>query len=523
LTQERKLTTMRARAKPKRVELTDLNQIYVPHAMQELFHRCRSKGRLFYGANQSGKTRAGTNEALWWATGRHPYLRVPVPSFGWIISEDFSQSRAAITGLGGDEKFAEFTLWLRNYPGVVKKIDKQTKTVVFNNGSVIEFKSCDSGWEKFQGAKLNWAWFDEVPDESVFEEVTEMRLLSRKGSWWMTATAVLGEACWTNASIWERRGDPVGVVANKAGNPAMYFNKDLDRTLINPSIYDNLNPFSGASNINEDELRKRENSLGKASRAIRLDGMPSRREGLVFGDVWSPSEHLVHPFPIPSHWLIVYAIDFGFSTGHPFVAEFMAIAPDGKKYLFDEFSATGMDAGQCSVPVKEKVAGKEVYDILRDPKGGDRAVTLEMHGIYGRPWSDDPMARYEKIHEELSRRDANGKPMFYVFAGKCPRFVWEMGKFAWPKQGKGSLPSAKPRLINNDACDCTGGMLLENYSLPDEIEAQRPLGKDEYWEWREAQNRKKLIDDLVKNAKEFDGNVLRSIEIAEMEEMSCFF
>src|SRR6478752_2652009 len=63
---------------------------YIPHSKQSAFHKSDAKGRLYIGGNRSGKSVGGVVEDLWWATGRHPYLKTPeLPVHGRIIGVDF--------------------------------------------------------------------------------------------------------------------------------------------------------------------------------------------------------------------------------------------------------------------------------------------------------------------------------------------------------------------------------------------------------------------------------------------------
>lgn len=60
------------------------------------------------------------------------------------------------------------------------------------NGSQISFKSCDSGWEKFQGAGIDWIWFDEEPPEPIYKECLLRILASQMGWIWGTMTPLKG-------------------------------------------------------------------------------------------------------------------------------------------------------------------------------------------------------------------------------------------------------------------------------------------------------------------------------------------
>src|ERR1044072_3460854 len=46
------------------------------------FHKATHRIRFFFGSNRSGKTTGGAVEAIWRATGTHPFQSCPVPSKG---------------------------------------------------------------------------------------------------------------------------------------------------------------------------------------------------------------------------------------------------------------------------------------------------------------------------------------------------------------------------------------------------------------------------------------------------------
>ncbi len=62
---------------------------------------------------------------------------------------------------------------------------------VFGGTSKVAFKSCDQGREKFQGASLDFVWFDEEPPKDVYDEC-RMRVIDRVGDIWGTMTPLKG-------------------------------------------------------------------------------------------------------------------------------------------------------------------------------------------------------------------------------------------------------------------------------------------------------------------------------------------
>lgn len=62
---------------------------------------------------------------------------------------------------------------------------------VFGGLSRLGFKSCEASREKFQGADLDFVWFDEEPPLDIYEEC-RMRLLDRAGECFATMTPLKG-------------------------------------------------------------------------------------------------------------------------------------------------------------------------------------------------------------------------------------------------------------------------------------------------------------------------------------------
>ena len=95
---------------------------------------------------------------------------------------------------------------------------------MFGGVSVIGFKSCDQGREKFQGASLDFVWFDEEPPQDIYEEC-RMRVLDRAGDIFGTMTPLKGVTFLYDEIYLNARGDPQVwyVFMEWADNP--YLNK----------------------------------------------------------------------------------------------------------------------------------------------------------------------------------------------------------------------------------------------------------------------------------------------------------
>ena len=166
------------------------------HRKQLAFHKCLKKNRWVFGGNRTGKTECGAAECVYMARGVHPYRKNKKDVFGWVVSlsaqvqRDVAQKKilsyvrrdwiADVIMLSGKKDSPEY--------GVIDQLKIKN---VFGGVSVIGFKSCDQGREKFQGSSLDFVWFDEEPPQDIYEEC-RMRVLDKGGDIFGTMTPLKG-------------------------------------------------------------------------------------------------------------------------------------------------------------------------------------------------------------------------------------------------------------------------------------------------------------------------------------------
>lgn len=176
--------------------LSRYNTGEVIHQKQVEFHKCKKKNRWVFGGNRSGKTECGAVESVYMARGVHPYRENKDNVFGWVVSlsqqvqRDVAQAKILnylnpswiedVTMLSGKKDSLKY--------GVIDQIRIKN---VFGGTSVIGFKSCDQGREKFQGSSLDFVWFDEEPPKDIYDEC-RMRVLDKKGDIFGTMTPLKG-------------------------------------------------------------------------------------------------------------------------------------------------------------------------------------------------------------------------------------------------------------------------------------------------------------------------------------------
>jgi phage terminase large subunit-like protein len=140
-------------------------EFYEPYPKQVEFHKSTAPYRLFAGGNRTGKTYSEAAECVWYALGTHPYKRIETPNEGWVVSKDYNVQKESIQKciLELLPKSA-----IKGEPSHVKSgiID----TIYLKNGSIITFKSVDSGTSRFAGAAKRWISFDEEPPKEIWNE-----------------------------------------------------------------------------------------------------------------------------------------------------------------------------------------------------------------------------------------------------------------------------------------------------------------------------------------------------------------
>lgn len=178
--------------------------------------------RIALGGNRIGKSDEGAYEAWLAITGRHPYREFPAEGKGWIaaINYDFAKT----INKPKFEKFMPNHYRVRSSP--FHQQDKTWRIRGEGRYWEVKLKTMDAGPRAFEGDDVDWIWFDEEPPEDVFNSAM-MRLIDRKGIWFMTATPALGTA-WlkqksedpkiftTSGSMWDNPYLPEEWIADKA-------------------------------------------------------------------------------------------------------------------------------------------------------------------------------------------------------------------------------------------------------------------------------------------------------------------
>ncbi len=395
------------------------------HEKQLAFHRCRKRNRWVFGGNRSGKTECGAAETVWLARGNHPYQENKPDVFGWVVSlsmqvqRDVAQKKilhylrpdqiADIVMSSGRKDRPEY--------GIVDQIIVKN---VFGGTSVIGFKSCDQGREKFQGSSLDFVWFDEEPPRDIYEECL-MRVLDREGKIFGTMTPLKGLTF-----LYEE----------------IYLNRKRDPEVWYEFMEWGDNPF-----LSEKEIAHLENTLDETTLQSRRYGRFCTREGLVYPE-FDESVHVIPPFNVPKEWQDVISIDPGLKN--PLSAHWYCVDFDGNVYVVAEHYRAGVGVDEHAEAIRaicDKIGWKRDPKgricALIDPAAGQRTLASAKsvtelfyeRGILVNPNVDkDVFGGIARVKSYLNRQ--NGLPDLYIF-DSCTAMIREFKGYFW---GSGESP-----------------------------------------------------------------------------------
>lgn len=282
------------------------------HEKQITFHKCLKRNRWVFGGNRTGKTECGAVECVYMARGVHPYRENRRDVRGWVVSLSSQVQRDV-----AQKKILHYLRrdWIeeivmqsgrRDAPedGIIDFIRVKN---VLGGSSVIGFKSCDQGREKFQGTSLDFVWFDEEPPEDIYREC-RMRVMDRQGDLFGTMTPLKG-LTFVHSEIFLNRHD----------DPEVWYQFVEWRD----------NPY-----LDDKEIALLERSMDERTLQSRRYGkFATAAEGLVYPE-FDEGIHVIEPFAVPKEWQDTLSIDPGLNN--PLSVHWYAVDYDDNVYVVYE-------------------------------------------------------------------------------------------------------------------------------------------------------------------------------------------
>lgn len=202
--------------------------------------------------------------------------------------------------------------------------------------------------------------------------------------------------------------------------------------------------------------------LGKMSgprKARYLEGRPAAIEGVVFSE-FSPKRHICKPFPngIPADWPLYVAEDPG--RDHPTAIVVVAVAPNGRKYVVDEYvkrettvkqDAEWLRAAEESLwPARvRKKLGDPHYMFSKNKHNNGKTIAMQMKE-YGHQFIPAPAAtncvelaaQVEMIRTTLITDLGDGKPEL-MFFDTCTIMTDAMQSWMYKRNSKGEVTGSE--------------------------------------------------------------------------------
>jgi len=395
------------------------------HKKQVEFHKCAKRNRWVFGGNRSGKTECGAVECVYMARGIHPYRENRKDVQGWVVSLSGQVQRDV-----AQKKILHYLRrdWIEDIVMQSGRKDAPESGVidfirvknVFGGVSVIGFKSCDQGREKFQGASLDFVWFDEEPPKDIYVEC-RMRVMDKKGDIFGTMTPLKG----------------LTFVYNE-----IYLNRQND-----PEIWYEFMEWSDNPYLDGEEIGILEGCMDERALQSRKFGRFGASEGLVYPE-FEESVHVIEPFEIPKEWQDAISIDPGLNN--PLSAHWYAVDFDDNVYVVYEHYEAGRDIDYHAEAIKrvcDKLGWKRDYKgrvcALIDSAAKQKTLSgvqsvaelFYERGILVNPDVEKDLFSGIAQVKSYLRRD-NGLPNIYIF-NCCTQLIREIKGYFW---GNGDAP-----------------------------------------------------------------------------------
>lgn len=286
---------------------------------------------------------------------------------------------------------------------------------------------------------------------------------------------------WANR-IAEPAGDELRAIAskadylrtlahNRAPAKAGFWKRIITSHADNPGYFD---PVAWAWTPVGKEYVEGLGELRGYMRARWLDGLWVAAEGTIFPE-FSTSLHVVQPFPIPDDWPAWTFWDPG--ADHPTAIPWIARAPNGCLYVFDEIYQGGRSVAQHCAEIRSRETARadagwplNIHGRYADPQYAFSRTAFSVKtiaeqaaecGIRLEPWprTGDSANELQMI-EAVRGLLAAGR--IKTFA-TCQHTVDEWQSWRWKRKADGSRGDGadEPEDRNNDLMDCIKGAVAQ--------------------------------------------------------------
>lgn len=393
---------------------------YVPLEQCKNFENDSAKTKALFGGNRSSKTYSVSAYVL------KKCLEQKNQKW-WACAETFSDSVNI-----QQSKIYELMPKNRIKYGKFDEINGFTnRKLLFDNGSLIIFKSYDQQRESFQGEQLTGAWFDEEPPYDIYREV-RMRVVDRDGEIIFSMTSLKGVT-----DLIQDIYDGCEIIKTEYAD---FVDESLPRITEKNGmkfymLWTTENKYIDQARVNQ-EIRLMTRDEIKS----RIYGIPINLSGRIYGK-FSKDVHVI-PFeltpcdkvtlyhvldphdrkPWAMQWWVVDSTQTGYCIDEYPNRDFNEIQSDDKTY--DEY----VDIIKQKEDALFDIYGKNVFKRIIDPNFGNKTIQLakridskahttpkeelKKRGLSFHDGIDALEAGHLKVREKLHYEEKNGEIVY---------------------------------------------------------------------------------------------------------------
>lgn len=397
--------------------------VYEPNPIQKKVHKSDSFIRALFSGNGVGKTTACIQEAIWTATGTHPYRDTArIPNTTIIVLDDPSKADTVYVKNLRDRKWYDTSKLTFNKHG-----RSFTNEIIFPNGSRWIFMTHEMGEDRWESIECSGVIFDEPPPRFIFIALLRGQREKDMRPWIMFAGTPRGKnAAWMYKEIykpWKLHSDP---------EIECFFG----------STYDNL------SNLDPETINRWKKRYTEQELKTRVFGEFEFLSGAIFCS-FSRDTHVEPSFVWPWSWTCILAIDPHVRKNH--CAVVLGVDPDKELWVIRELetSLSGRAAAEFFLRACEdlniKVGICDNYGSMPMTGGEGRKSFIDVFNetatVINSRVRIRPTTRAEKGDDEWIEDcrewlrlvpDNSGKerPRMHVF-DSCPKTIDNFESYRW--------------------------------------------------------------------------------------------
>lgn len=194
--------------------------------------------------------------------------------------------------------------------------------------------------------------------------------------------------------------------------------------------------------------------------------------GNIYHEFRDEKPYVVPAFELPEDWYRFVGIDHGLRN--PTAVLWLAVSPEGRVYVYDEFYASGKLVSELVEIIKLKSRGQDIRRFLIDPATRNRngvsglSVMDEFHKyrLMVEPANNDVRAGINRVKERLALKA--GKPALVIFSN-CVQLRTELQTYRYKDLKPGAIQDGpeKPVKKNDHAVDALRYSIAYLYDTPE--------------------------------------------------------